>query len=131
MLTHDACSLSSIRSRKPQQWTLRLCHVLTYLSFYLLGGTDNADPPTSPQIKPFPPKRVAENIHAVNHVLLSQFFPLPWESFQVSTSRTQGLSNSTNSSQSMSNEAFWTPNTASSQFVEQPELDSRSESSPN
>ena len=35
MLTHDACSLSSIRSRKPQQWTLRLCHVLTYLSLFI------------------------------------------------------------------------------------------------
>ena len=31
MLTHDMCSLSSIRGRKPRQWTPRLCHALTYL----------------------------------------------------------------------------------------------------
>ena len=48
-----------------------------FISLYLLGPTDNADPPTSPQMRPFPPKREAENIHAVSHVLLSQFFPLP------------------------------------------------------
>ena len=44
-----------------------------FISLYLLGPTDNADPPTSPQIRPFPPKREAENIRAVSHVLLSQF----------------------------------------------------------
>ena len=48
-----------------------------FISLHLLGPTDNADPPTSPQLGPFPPKRQAENIHAVSHVLLSQFFPLP------------------------------------------------------
>ena len=32
-----------------------------FISFYLLGPTDNADPPTSPQMRPFPPKREAEN----------------------------------------------------------------------
>ena len=48
-----------------------------FISLYLLGLTENADPPTTPQIRPFPPKREAENIHAVSHVLLSQFFPLP------------------------------------------------------
>ena len=30
MLTHDTCSLSSIRGRKPRQWMSRLCHELTY-----------------------------------------------------------------------------------------------------
>ena len=44
------------------------------ISLYLLGPTDNAAPPTSPQLRPFPLKREAENIHAVSHVLLSQFF---------------------------------------------------------
>ena len=39
-----------------------------------MGPTDNADPPISPQVRPFSPKREAENIHAVSHVLLSQFF---------------------------------------------------------
>ena len=48
-----------------------------FISLYLLGPTDNADPPTSPQMKPFSPKQEAEGIHAVSHVLLSQFFPLP------------------------------------------------------
>ena len=45
-----------------------------FISLYLLGPTDNADPPTSPQMRPFPPRREAENIHGVSHVLLSQFF---------------------------------------------------------
>ena len=45
-----------------------------FISLYLLGPTDNTDPPTSQQMRPFPPKREAENIHAVSHVLLSQFF---------------------------------------------------------
>ena len=49
-------------------------HAHLFISLYLLGPTDNADPPTSPQMRPFPPKREAENIHAVSHVLLSQFF---------------------------------------------------------
>ena len=29
-----------------------------FISLYLLGPTDNADPPTSPQIRPFPQKRL-------------------------------------------------------------------------
>ena len=45
-----------------------------FISLYLLGPTNNADPPTSPQMKPFPPKQEAETIHAISHVLLSQFF---------------------------------------------------------
>ena len=32
-----------------------------FISLYLLGPTDNADPPTSPQMRPFLPKREAEN----------------------------------------------------------------------
>ena len=79
-----------------------------FISLYLLCPTDNADPPTSPQMRPFPPKQEAENIHAISHVLLSLFFPLSKESSQVSTNQTQGSSNSTNSSQSMSSEIFWT-----------------------
>ena len=45
-----------------------------FISLYLLGPTDNADPPTSQQMRPFPLKREAENVHTVSHVLLSQFF---------------------------------------------------------
>ena len=45
-----------------------------FITLYLLDPTDYADPPTSPQMRPFPPKQEAENIHAVSHVLLSQFF---------------------------------------------------------
>ena len=92
-----------------------------FISLYLLGLTDNTEAPTSPQVRPFPLKGEAENIHAVSHVLLSQFFPLPQESSQLSTKQTQGTLNPMNSSQSMSSEAFWTPNTALSQFVELPE----------
>ena len=101
-----------------------------FISLYLLGPTDNTDLPTSPQMRPFPPNRKAENVHTVCHVLLSQFFSLSWESSQVSTNQTQGLSNSMNSSQSMSSKAFWTPNTASSQFVKLPKLGSQSKSLP-
>ena len=49
-------------------------HAHLFVSLYLLGPKDNADPPTSPQIKPFSLKREAENIHTVSRVLLSQFF---------------------------------------------------------
>ena len=49
-------------------------HAHLFISLYLLGLTENADPPTSPQVRPFPLKREAENIYAVSHVLLSQFF---------------------------------------------------------
>ena len=45
-----------------------------FISLYLLGPTDKADLPTSPQMRLFPPKQEAENIHTVSHVLLSQFF---------------------------------------------------------
>ena len=48
-----------------------------FISLYRLGPTDDTDPPISPQMRPFPLEREAENIHAVSHVLLSQFFPLP------------------------------------------------------
>ena len=48
-----------------------------FISLYLLGTSDNADPPTSPQMRPIPLKQEAENIHAISHLLLSQFFPLP------------------------------------------------------
>ena len=35
VLTHDTCSLSSTRGRKPGQWTARLCHLLTYLLVFI------------------------------------------------------------------------------------------------
>ena len=86
------------------------CHGLPrthlFISLYLLGPRDNADPQTSQQIRPFPLKREAENIHAVSHVLLSQFFSLPQESSQVSTNQMQDSSNTTNCSQNMSSKAF-------------------------
>ena len=64
MLTHDTCSLSSICSQKPRQWMPRLCHALTSLLVFICWGpTDNADPPTSPQMRPFPLKREAENVN--------------------------------------------------------------------
>ena len=133
----DTRHMQPIVHSRPKAWAMDATAVPRahlFISLYLLGPTGNADPPASPQMRPFPPKREAENIHAVSHVLLSQFFffpPFPWNSSQVSTNQTQGSSNSTNSSQSMSSETFWTSNTASSQFVELPELGSRSKSSPN
>ena len=36
-----------------------------FISLYLLGPTENADPPKSPQMRPFPPKLEAENIHVM------------------------------------------------------------------
>ena len=59
-----------------------------FISLYLRGPTDNADPPTSPQMRPFPPKREAKNIHAVSHVLLSQVF------FSSSTGELSGFNQS-------------------------------------
>ena len=49
-------------------------HAHVFISLYLLAPTDNADPPISPQMRPFPPKREPENIHNVSHVLLAKFF---------------------------------------------------------
>ena len=107
MLTHNTCSLLSTCSQKPQQWMPQLCHVLIYLLVFICWVPQiMLTLPSSPQMRPYPLKREAENIHAISHVLLSQCFPLPWESSQVSTNQTQGSSNSTNSSQSMSSEAF-------------------------
>ena len=59
--------------------------------------------------------------------LLACFAPWPC---CVLSFLTLSSSNSTNSAQSMSSEAFWTLNTASSQFVELPELGSWSISCP-
>ena len=106
-------------------------HTNLIISLYLLGPTVNADPPTSPQMRPFPLKREAEKFMPSAMCCCPSFFPLPQESSKVSNNQTQGSSNSTNSSQSMSSKAFWTPNTALSQFVELPEPGSRGKVLPN
>ena len=82
--------------------TTAVPHAHLFISLYLLGPTDNADPPTSPQMRPFLPEQEAENILIISHVLLSQFFPFPQDR------QMQGPSNLTNSSQSMSSKTFWT-----------------------
>ena len=75
MLTLNTCSLSMC-GWKPRQWMPWLVpRAHLFISLYLLGPTDNAEPPTSPQMRPFPLKQEAENIHAISHVLLSHFFP--------------------------------------------------------
>ena len=51
--------LSSIHGWMPQQWMPR---AQLFISLYLLGPTDNADPPTSLQMRPFYPKREAEKL---------------------------------------------------------------------
>ena len=72
MLTHDTCSLSSIRGQKPWQWTPRPCHALIYLWVFICWVPQiTLTLPTSPQMRPFLPKREAANIPAVSHVLLS------------------------------------------------------------
>ena len=54
MLTHDTCSLSSIRGRKPGQWTPRLCHALTYLLVFICWVPQiTLTFPLSPQMRPF------------------------------------------------------------------------------
>ena len=54
------------------------CHAVPcahlFISLYLLGPTDNTDPPTSPQMRPFPLKWEAENIHTVSHAFCPSFF---------------------------------------------------------
>ena len=133
MLTHDTCSLSSIRGRKPRQWTPRLYYTLTSLLVFICWV---------PQITLTLP-----HVHKGGHFLRSErlktFTPsamsccpsfflfyrraLRFQPIRRKVHRT----GRTVSSQSMSSKAFWTPNTASSQFVELPEPGSRSESSPN
>ena len=62
------------RPKAPAMDATAVPRAYLFISLYLLGPRDNADSPTNPQGRPFPPKREAENIHAVSHVLLSQFF---------------------------------------------------------
>ena len=101
-----------------------------FISLYLLGPTDNADPPTSPQMRPFSPEREAENIHAVSHVLAVPVF-------SSSTGELSGFNQSDERFVELDEQfpehverSVLDPNTASSQFVELPELGSRSKSSP-
>ena len=70
---HHTCRLSSICGRKPRQWMLWLCH---FISLYLLGPSDNTDPPLSPQMRPFPPKQEAQNIHAIDVPVFSSSISL-------------------------------------------------------
>ena len=67
------CRLSGLTPGFHTKTTVMPCAHL-FISLCLLGPTANADPPTSPQMRPLPSKREAENIHTVSHVLLSQFF---------------------------------------------------------
>ena len=103
----------------------------SFISLYLLGPTDNADPPTSPQMRPFPQKREAKNIHAVSHVLLSQFI-------SSSIGELSGFNQSDKKFVELVEQFpehvernIWTPNTASSQFVELSESGSRTKRLPN
>ena len=74
-LIHNKCSLLSICGQKPQQWMPQLCHMLPHsLVFICWVPQITLTLPQVYKMRPFPPKQEAENIHAVSHVLLSQFF---------------------------------------------------------
>ena len=86
--------------------------------YIILDPRDKAAPPTGQQLVQFPPKRVK-----YRHVHRRAVFAL-----NQSEARFTEL---VEYSQNMLSEAFWTPNIASSQFDEKPELGSRSKGSPN
>ena len=103
-------------------------HVHLFITVYLLGPTDNTDPPTSPQMRTLPPKWEAENIHAISHVLLSQFFSSSigeLSGFNQSDARFVELY------EQFPEHVEWSvlDPTALSHFVELPELGSQSERS--
>ena len=73
----DTRHMQPIVHSRPKAWAMDATAVPRahlFISLYLLGPTDSDDSPPSPQMRPFLPKREAENIHAVSHVLLSKFF---------------------------------------------------------
>ena len=78
MLTNDTCSLSSIHSQKPWQWMLQLCDTLTYLLLFICWVLQITL--TIPQVHKWGHFHWSERLKTVSHVLLSQFFPLPYES---------------------------------------------------
>ena len=147
ILTHDTCSLSSIRGRKPRQWTPRLvgclasrrfsprwyrrterlCHALIDLLVFICWV---------PQITLTLPQ-VHKRGHFLRSERLKTFTPSAmcccpsFVLFHRKALRFQPIRRKvrrTRRTQSMSKEAFWTPNTASSQFVEVPEPYLRSNS---
>ena len=77
MLTHDTCSLSSICRWKPWQWTPQLCQALTYLFVFICWVPQITL--TLPLVHKWGHFLWSDRlkIHAVSHVLLSRFFPLP------------------------------------------------------
>ena len=99
--------------------------------YLILGPRDKAAPPTSQQIKQFPPKRVkCLATPSSICICISSSSTGELSAFSQSDTRFVELGEY---SQNMLSEAFWTPNIASSQFDECPELYSRSKSksSPN
>ena len=61
------------RPKAPAMDATAVPRAYLFISLYLLGPRDNTDSPTNPQGRPFPPKREAENIHAVSHVTVPVF----------------------------------------------------------
>ena len=100
--------LSSLRGWTPRQWTPRLCHALPYSC----ASHKSINKTTSSEARENMPSSMFRS---------PSFFSLLQESSQVPTNQTQGSSNSTirPGSQSVSSEAFWTPNTASSNCPKQ------------
>ena len=100
-----------------------------FITLYLLDPTDYADPPTSPQMRPFPLNREAENIHAVSHVLLP-VFSSSMRALRFQPIRARFVKLDKQFPEQVERHVL-DPKHSSLQFVELPKLGSRSKSSPN
>ena len=122
MLTHDTCSLLSIHGWKPWQWMPWLCQTLTYLLVFTCWV---------PQITLTLPQ-----VHKWGHFLRNNrlktftpsvmccrpsFFLFHRTALRFQLIRRKVCQTWQTSSQCMSSEAFWTPNTALAHCVGLPE----------
>ena len=94
--------------------------------YIVLGPRDKAAPPTSQQIGQFLPKRVKCRHR---HPFSILFLPHPQGSCLCSQPIRDNVRRTGRPIPELLNEAFWTPNIASSQFEEYSQLGSRSKSS--
>ena len=105
--------------------------MLTYLLVLFVGPTYNADPPTSPQMRSFPPKPEAENIHAISHVLLCQFFSSSIGELSGFSQLDARFNELDKQFSEHVEQSVLELNAASLQFMELPKLGSQSKSLPN
>ena len=98
--------------------------------YIILGPRRKTAPPANQQIGQFPPKRVSE-VSTGSSVFPFSFFLIHRRALFALNQSEAMFAELGEYSKNMLSEAFWTPNIASSQFDEQPELGWRSKSSSN